>query len=636
MILGLITQTSVASATWTVSEIENRLKTITTAEKNLVAWVWIKSRTSSLIDEAKSIKNTPYSKLTEGDKKQKSLILSEANGFLSDIEAGKYNFSISQNEKTEAENTIIGYQKDFVAFIKKSIEQSEGKWAKEVWDMTFQFDWPEWKAEIALTRYHLIGATNQQDMEFDAEHRIRVTGSGEYTWLSIEATISINAKMVGTDLYFTLRDYSLRYALPDMMKGGIEEQTFQEMENDFLKPNKGKTIHKKLTSGEKQLIKTYAERRTDTEALMQQLKGVIQILENESLLTPIAKKGELYSLALKTTTISHIAKILQSDGNSEWQDAMRELSSLYGELSGLWVDTPIPVQIELSGKNISMRHLTRDSMITGSIGREKTVPVLSANFLTVAGYSKWTEVNISKTPEFWALSYTGNDGYIWTAKATDTGATASITKDGKEIARASIQSTGDMSWTYSWSIQLDDINYEDDSIITRTFRLFGNLRDEFGDFEIKTPSIYTEFEALEGFKKSRDETRIGAINTFVYRLDDIKESGKKYPQNPKDGCVSSIKYRVNGYNPFDSYNYLDTIGASGTCAEGYYYRKLKTQDGNDAYVLAVKTESREKANYDNESVNVTTGTYEGIAKNIVQSGSTLPENGDWYFVVISK
>jgi len=53
--------------------------------------------------------------------------LSEANGFLSDIEAGKYNFSISQNEKTEAENTIIGYQKDFVAFIKKSIEQSEGK-----------------------------------------------------------------------------------------------------------------------------------------------------------------------------------------------------------------------------------------------------------------------------------------------------------------------------------------------------------------------------------------------------------------------------------------------------------------------------------------------------------------------------
>gem|GEM_PF-4129463 len=35
-----------------------------------------------------------------------------------------------------------------------------------------------------------------------------------------------------------------------------------------------------------------------------------------------------------------------------------------------------------------MRHLTRDSMITGSIGREKTVPVLSANFLTVAGYSK--------------------------------------------------------------------------------------------------------------------------------------------------------------------------------------------------------------------------------------------------------
>jgi len=53
-------------------------------------------------------------------------------------------------------------------------------------------------------------------------------------------------------------------------------------------------------------------------------------------------------------------------------------------------------------------------------------------------------------------------------------------------------------------------------------------------------------------------------------------------------------------------------------------------------VLAVKTESREKANYDNESVNVTTGTYEGIAKNIVQSGSTLPENGDWYFVVISK
>jgi|GEM_PF-3789911 len=141
--------------------------------------------------------------------------------------------------------------------------------------------------------------------------------------------------MVGTDLYFTLRDYSLRYALPDMMKGGIEEQTFQEMENDFLKPNKGKTIHKKLTSGEKQLIKTYAERRTDTEALMQQLKGVIQILENESLLTPIAKKGELYSLALKTTTISHIAKILQSDGNSEWQDAMRELSSLYGELSGL-------------------------------------------------------------------------------------------------------------------------------------------------------------------------------------------------------------------------------------------------------------------------------------------------------------
>jgi hypothetical protein len=63
---------------------------------------------------------------------------------------------------------------------------------------------------------------------------------------------------------------------------------------------------------------------------------------------------------------------------------------------------------------------------------------------------------------------------------------------------------------------------------------------------------------------------------------------------------------------------------------------MKTQDGNDAYVLAVKTESKEEANFDNKNASITTASYEDIEKNIVQSGSTLSENGDWYFVAISK
>ena len=82
-------------------------------------------------------------------------------------------------------------------------------------------------------------------------------------------------------------------------------------------------------------MQTYAKRRADTQVIIGQIKGLIQILENESILTPIAKKDGIYSLGLKTSTIVHIAKTLQSDTESEWQDAMRQLSSLYGELSTL-------------------------------------------------------------------------------------------------------------------------------------------------------------------------------------------------------------------------------------------------------------------------------------------------------------
>jgi hypothetical protein len=127
LVLTLTSQIGIVSATGNVSEIEKRLENITSSEKNIIATTWINSRTATLLEEAKSIKNTPYSKITPDDRKQKSLILDEVDRFLSDIKNGKYDFSISQSEKTETENTIIGYQKDFVAFIKKSIEDSQGK-----------------------------------------------------------------------------------------------------------------------------------------------------------------------------------------------------------------------------------------------------------------------------------------------------------------------------------------------------------------------------------------------------------------------------------------------------------------------------------------------------------------------------
>lgn len=166
------------------------------------------------------------------------------------------------------------------------------------------------------------------------------------------------------------------------------------------------------------------------------------ILKSESLLTPIAKKGNEYILALKTKTFHSLVAIF--DPEDTLDTSVMKLIDVVA----------IPADLRTDGKNLSIKGFSPEYVFDAVLARSSdNTPVLTLNTKETGVNFPW-QWTLSKTPTFWALagSVTG-DGEVYQidSKASKTGANASVKKDGKTIATAKIDNTGINAWSYDMS-----------------------------------------------------------------------------------------------------------------------------------------------------------------------------------------
>lgn len=190
------------------------------------------------------------------------------------------------------------------------------------------------------------------------------------------------------------------------------------------------------------------------------------------------------------------------------------------------------------------------------------------------------------------------------------------------------------AWTYDLGAIWDwtNYNYETDTDETESIamRIWGNIRDEFGSFQIAPPTIAEELEkttlGAKNAKSERDSKRISDIYIlsdalYAYRQD----TGKNLI--PKNGCLDTGA--LVKYIPEDTALSTNIMNGVDTCASGYFYSLISSY-GKKVPLLAIRVESPDRANYDNNTKSISTVKMSSKLSLYGEISSQDPK--DWLYV----
>jgi hypothetical protein len=135
-------------------------------------------------------------------------------------------------------------------------------------------------------------------------------GPGKTKSIKGNAKIDGNMKTIGSDMYFTLRDYTIELSTDD--KSMTTELKDIKATLDAFK---GKTVHVKLPENASQL---------DGKKILATFKSVLDVLEKEPLLTPYKKIDNHFALEPKRSTLNIIGTTIDAPITDENYLSMRK------------------------------------------------------------------------------------------------------------------------------------------------------------------------------------------------------------------------------------------------------------------------------------------------------------------------
>ncbi len=322
----------------------------------------------------------------------KSEIITNATNFITDLKNKSYTFDISTVERDNIENLVLSYQKEFVTNIRENIQAYARKDKKESGDMHFIVRSNEMDVTVNISPYKRITSNDYKNIEIDTKITINVTQKKLNDRFEIMVDGSI--KLIDHDIYVSLRDYNI---LPPKSQQ-VDISSYIET----IKEIKGKVYHQKLTS---EFTSALAESTKERELLLRSIEPILDILMNNSILTPIAKQGDKHVLALSSKTAKLLSRIIQEHKSSIFSDFPTELAA----------SIPLPLDIRTDGKQIYFSKLSEDIRLSGVVSRDLTNAILLNMNMSEVGTSDPWKLAINKTPLHWTL--TGSSD-IYTIDAT--------------------------------------------------------------------------------------------------------------------------------------------------------------------------------------------------------------------------
>jgi hypothetical protein len=580
-----------------------------------VGKVWVKSYLTHLRDTLSTIQQSK--KRTEETKLLKKEIITNATNFIADIKNKLYTFDISNSERDAIEKLVLSYQTELVAKIRYNIANYTKKDKKGSGDTHFTIKSNEIDVTIHVNPYKIT--TTQEDKNIEIDTKITITVIQKKIDDRFEIMLDGFIKVIDQDIYISLRDYNI--VPPKTQEKNITQYI------ELIKEIRGKVYHQKMN---KEYRTVFNEQSNSRELILNNIEPVLDILSRESLLTPIAKSWEYFILGMSSKAAKSLSRSFR------WQES----SIFYDFPVQLAAGIPLPVEINTDGKQIHISRLDSDMRFHGTISRDPENMILLNIDMSEVGISNPWILNIQKTPTSWRLSATKQD-YVVNTTSNLTTTTASIKKWTKTLGTAKIDMTGINAWMYDisaiWEYTKYNWDNEDESTETENIaiRLWGNIREEFGQFMIAPPTITEEFNKTRYSSTSRDHTRESHIKTLATYIESFYIDHDAYPKTPVKGCTSSIKWSKYDYQLYSEYQDPQEL-STGSCPRWYYYRSIRDTEWVSHYILATRVEQKSAANFDSSNISITTGEIEEIRKKIDSTGTQLSNNpNNWYYIVTS-
>lgn len=590
-------------------EARSTIARISDPSGNVWAKMHLEEFTNALVAIQRKRNNSLENKLL------KSEIITNATNFITDLKNKSYTFDIPTVERDNIENFILSYQKEFVIKVREYIQNYATIDQKGSGDMHFTLRSNETDVTISINPYKITSSSNDKNIEIDAKITINVIQKKLND--RFEIMIDGSVKLIDHDIYISLRDYAIIPPKSQQVNISSYIETIKEM--------KGKVYHQKLTH---ELASALAKETKQKEFILKSIEPMLDILMNNSILTPIAKQGDMYVLALSSKTAKLLSRIMQENASSIFYDFPIELAA----------SIALPLDIRTDGKQIYFSKLNAEMRLNGVVSRDPTNTILLNMSVSEVGTLTPWKLAINKTPIHWTLMGSSDD-YTIDATLSKTTVSATIKKWNTILGTAKIDNTSINAWTYdlsaiweqttyNWSIDAQDTETENISL-----RLWSNMRQEFEQFTIVRPTMREEMDQLSYFLSARDTTRKSHLQYISSYLESFYlEHGNKYPKVQKNGCTESIQWNRNNYMRYSAYKDPKSL-SSASCPNGYYYRTLIDADNYPVYILASRVEDKSNANYDAQKVSLTTGSYRSIMGNISSNTGILSTNPtDWYYV----
>lgn len=219
------------------------------------------------------------------------------------IWANPYKIDASVNSSIETD--LIWIQKDVVIELKKYLEIYIKSGFKKAWKQNFEISTELWKLTVNLEKYTSIFAFLTRSQEVDFVINVWIDGkipktaqTNTDTYFNWDFKIDTNIKIIGTDLYINLKDYTINFSSSD--KDVIKQANFTLTQIKWqLDAFKWKIVHLKLPE------QTVKQTFNQTEILAN-IDKILDILETNSLFTPYKRIDSGYILTVNGDALKKI------------------------------------------------------------------------------------------------------------------------------------------------------------------------------------------------------------------------------------------------------------------------------------------------------------------------------------------
>lgn len=413
-------------------------------------------------------------------------------------------FELSIEDVASVEADMIDFQKIVTSVLRTAVDSYSTSDFKETGKMNIGAEGSFGKIDLVVEKYtkifSLLTMSQEADVTAKADFSINMPGSYEYdtatndykktTGETVTGSLSIDVsvKMIDKDMYVTLQDFSLSTSF-----SGIPQEAI-----DNINAYKGKTIKIPLSDSLKDSTGGFDQTET-----LSRLKLLLSILEEQSLLAPYKKIGDIYSLTLRDDTVKSIGAVFEEDiSDADIKIAKKEMKQ-----------TPIRYKVSGGEKtifmNINERDATGKASLSNSAGEynflldvknpkktSDTVHLLVKKGF-VDGKMNAEGVNVNLSYKDGQLLFTGegmaqNFKIEWALSLEKTN--LDFTFNGKKI--------GNITWAKSGSTYTYDILFETtlSEIPLSKIHISGETKVDRGNFPITVPKDSVELDSITGNK----------------------------------------------------------------------------------------------------------------------------------------